>query len=171
MKRITIIALLVVSVLGLIGVYAYLGGFNRVRMELVQCKDFVLVGREFIGTPQDEALGLAFRDVESSFAKSPLYTIYYSEPAGKRDTLHVFVGKEVRKELLNVPEGWVKKPVGCHQAIRASMDMHQLVMPAAENVKQMIAEFAQKEQVNPKGIYIDKIISRNKVEVWVPVAD
>ncbi|MBD3630232.1 hypothetical protein [Cyclobacterium sp.] len=171
MKYKKIISLAVVSGLILCGIYAYLGGFNAVSLELVNCQEIELIGLEYQGTPQDEGIGSIFQNVEAERKGSPLYTIYYVEPSGKRDTLHVFVGVEVENSFNNLYDGWVKKTFDCQRAIRASMEMHQLVMPGANSVKQKINDFAKAKGVNPKGHFIDKIISRNKVEVLAPISD
>lgn len=161
------------AVFGLLlsGIYAYLGGFNAVSHELVNCQDIQLIGLEYRGTPQDEALGSIFQKVEAERNEMPLYTIYYVEPTGKRDTLHVFVGLELENSNQKFSEVWIKKSFDCQRAIRASLEMHQLVMPGASSVKQGIADFSKAEQVNLKGLFIDKIISRNKVEVLAPLVD
>lgn len=166
-----IISLAVVSGILLCGIYAYLGGFNAVRLELVNCQDIELVGLDYQGTPQDKGIGSVFQIVEGERKGSPLYTIYYVEPSGKRDTLHVFVGVEVKNSVNKPGDGWIKKTFDCQRAIRASMEMHQLVMPGANSVKQQISDFAKAKGVNPKGLFIDKIISRNKVEVLAPIKD
>ncbi|MDN3686633.1 hypothetical protein [Cyclobacterium jeungdonense] len=150
------------------GGYLYLGGWKKTEFELIPCQPILLAGLEFRGTPGDERLGKVFQQVESFRFESPLHTIYFVEPSGKRDTLHVFVGIEVRE---GVPEEWIQKRVDCKEAVKASLKMHQWVMPSPENTKQLMSDFASSKGRSLDGIFIDKIIDRDWVEVWAPLKD
>ncbi|WP_163378122.1 hypothetical protein [Cyclobacterium sp. SYSU L10401] len=171
MDKKKVLPVAIVFFLTLFGIYVYMGGLNEVRMELIDCRDIELIGLEYRGTPQDEELGLTFQKVEAERNENPLYTIYYKEPSGKRDTLHVFVGLERGNTGKILSEGWIEKTFECRRAIKASIEMHQLVMPGAGKTKQQMVDFARREQVDPQGVYIDKIISRDKVEVLAPIVD
>lgn len=150
------------------GGYLYLGGWKKTEFDLIPCQPTVLAGLEFRGTPGDEHLGQVFQEVTTFRADAPLHTIYYVEPAGKRDTLHVFVGIEATE---GVPEEWIQKRVECKEAIKASLKMHQWVMPSPDKTKQRMIEFASSKGRSVEGIFIDKIIDRDRVEVWAPLKD
>lgn len=128
----------------------------------------LLSGLEFKGTPGEERLGQVFQRVEQVRKESPLHTIYYIEPAGKRDTLHVFVGIETRE---GVPADWLQVRVDCKKAVRASLDMHQWVMPSPEKTKQRMIDFASANGQNLQGTFVDVIIDRDQVEVWAPIKE
>ncbi|WP_339923361.1 hypothetical protein [uncultured Cyclobacterium sp.] len=169
MKRKIILPFLGASVLALISVYFYLGGFNPIELKLNNCSDLNLVGLDYLGIPQDETIGEYFREVEAARKNKPLHTIYYIEPEGKRDSLHVFIGYEsgVVDQKGSIP--WTQLSVKCQKVIVASLKMSRFVMPGPEKTKKAIEAFAQENGLSVTGIFIDKIISSNHVEVWAPV--
>ena len=162
------IALLVLTVgLG----YAQLGGFRPIDIVLVECTDLELVGVEFIGTPQDEMLAGGFRKVEGVQNDNPgsvLHTIYYVEPAGKRDTMHVFVGVQKTSILRSLPD-FTQKKVSCGKAVVAKISAHRFVMPSPLRIKRKIQEFASDEGLVLQEIFVDKLLDDSHVEVWAPV--
>jgi hypothetical protein len=168
-KRKVIFLLTGVAVLLLIATYAYLGGFKPVNLEITSCRELNLVGIEYLGTPQDETIGAYFREVEASRGDKPLHTIYFIEPSGKRDTLQVFIGYESKEPKLNLSSPWSYQTVECAQVIVAKLEMNRFVMPGPGKTKRAIQDFAKENGLTLKGIFIDKIISSNYVEVWAPI--
>ena len=164
-----IVPFLGASLLILISLYFYLGGFKPIDLKLANCSDFNLVGVDFLGIPQDDTIGDYFREVEVARKNHPLHTIYYIEPEGKRDSLHVFIGYESDVLDENLSSPWTHQFVECHQVIIATLEMSRFVMPGPDKTKKAIQEFAQENGLPLKGIFIDKIITSNHVEVWAPV--
>ncbi|MEX0882528.1 MAG: hypothetical protein WDZ72_03550 [Cyclobacteriaceae bacterium] len=162
------VVLFLVVFLCLISVYWHWGGFRSAEISLSTCNDFVLFGVNYIGTPQDERLGKAFSKVEASRKDLPLSTIYYKEPSGKRDTLHVFIGFE-KVYASSDSLSWDRVEISCKRALKAEMRMHRFVMPGPENTKEKIKAFAKEQGVELKGIFIDKIKGPDWVEVWAPL--
>ncbi|WP_209329566.1 GyrI-like domain-containing protein [Lunatimonas salinarum] len=166
MKRSVVIGGLVL--LFLVGVYFLLGGFAPLEMELVSCGEFKLSGIHYRGTPQDAALGESFRKIEDVIAENPgsvLHTIYEVEPAGKLDTLRVFVGTVLPEqvdslELLAIP---------CKQAIIAKIRSHRFVMPSPLKVKSQIEAYAAQRGVTLSGVFIDVLHDSDEVTVWAPL--
>jgi len=165
----TILLVVSVAVLLLTATYFYLGGFKPIGLSLTGCRDLNLVGIEYLGTPQDETIGAYFREVEASRGENPLHTIYFIEPSGKRDTLQVFIGYEAKESKINSSSPWIYQSVECSQAIVAKLEMNRFVMPGPGKAKKAIQDFADENGLKLKGIYIDKIISRDYVEVWAPL--
>ncbi|AKP50130.1 hypothetical protein [Cyclobacterium amurskyense] len=168
-KRKIILLSIGVFLLLLSSFYVYLGGFIAIELRQTECSDLNLVGLNYIGIPQDKKIGEYFREVETARKDKPLQTIYYIEPEGKRDTLHVFIGYEPDRidESLSTP--WVTRSVECQSAIVAKLEMNRFVMPGPDKTKRAIQDFAKEKGLTLKGIYIDKIISSDHVEVWAPV--
>lgn len=148
-------------------IYGYLGGFRKLDLRVVKCKEINLIGIDYKGTPQDERLGEAFRKVEAWNKDVPLSTVYYKEPSGKRDTLHVFIGVE-ESEFIGDASGWDQNKIKCEQAVRAEVRMHRFVMPSPEKVKVKMADFAKKMGIQLNGVFIDKIVEVDKVVVVAP---
>ncbi len=148
-------------------IYGYLGGFRELDLRVVECEEINLIGIDYKGTPQDERLGEAFRKVEAWNKDVPLSTVYYKEPSGKRDTLHVFIGVE-ESEFIGDTSGWDQNKIKCEQAVRAEVQMHRFVMPGPEKVKIKMGDFAKKMGIQLNGVYIDKIVEVDRVVVIAP---
>lgn len=168
MKNKVLISLIVV-ILGGMAFYYLLGGFNEMEINVVPADDIHLIGYEYRGTPQDENLEKTFQKVEDLLEAHPdnrLNTIYYVEPAGKLDTMTVFVGTEYNENMAGDLE---EKIIICRQAIVASLRSHRFVMPGPDKVKRMIEDYAKENGLETQGIYIDRIIGSDHVDVLAPL--
>src|SRR5690554_1137756 len=97
MKKGIIAGIIGIILLTGVGVYYLLGGFKDIEFHVEERENIELVGLTYRGTPQDDEIGETFLQVHQLIAKYPetrLHTLYEIEPAGKRDTLEVFVGIE-----------------------------------------------------------------------------
>jgi len=162
------IVLISIIVLAAIGFYAFneMGGFNDVRLEISNSEDINLIGRHFKGIPQDEKLQMAFQEIEKIKNDNPeavLQTIYYSEPAGKLDTMEVFVGLDSK---------WMENKTGYDQvyysgenAIIATIQAHRFVMPSPLKIKNKIIGFAKENSLPEPDVFIDQIIGPDDIKV------
>lgn len=157
----------VTSILGLVAVGLFqfnrLGGFNEIEVESLTSFDLKLQGLVYRGTPQNERLGQTFEQVVKLAKEEsiPFYTIYFVEPAGKLDTMEVFVGVESDKILSH----FEMKSFQSSQAVLAKINAHKFVMPGPNKVKSKMFEFSKKNKLNSPAIFIDKIISKDEVHV------
>ncbi|WP_194975542.1 hypothetical protein [Aquiflexum lacus] len=166
MKKKTIGSLLVFLILGGMLLFYILGGFNPIEIEAENLGEIDLSGVHFRGRPQDEALREAFQkieDLKKLYPEARLHTIYYSEPAGKMDTMEVFVGLESK---------WVKKEEGlqmislqAQKAVVATITAHRFVMPGPMKVKARLEAFAKDQELPKPEIFVDQIIGPNEVKV------
>ncbi|UJP65273.1 hypothetical protein [Mongoliitalea daihaiensis] len=167
-KKLLIFAVLFLVSAGLVGFYQ-LGGFNPVEIE-VRTLDFTLSGTYYRGTPQDKRLTLAFKEIQKIQEANPealLHTIYLVEPAGKLDTMEVYVG--VNQDLPAFLGSWDQLNFTNKKFVVASIQGNRFVMPGPEKVKKKIRAFAQENNLELEDIFIDKIISPEHVEVMAPV--
>jgi len=154
-----------------LGVYAMLGGFNRIDISVEDRSDINLVGLTYRGTPQDEGMVETFRRVESlahKFPEANIHTIYHTEPAGKLDTLQVFVGIE-QGDLADLPEDFEVNTIRCDRVLVAEINSHKWVMPTPAAVKESLEAFAREEGLILQDVFVDKIIDRNQVKVLAPL--
>lgn len=166
---ITVIILMIFGIL--VYFYARLGGFNPIETSMVSCHDFTLIGITYRGTPQDSGLPETFKEVEKYKKRKDregLFTVYEVEPAGKLDTLQLFVGLEML-ENDTIPENWVTLTVSCDQAIKANVSSHRLVMPSPKKVKKNIENFAKNNHLDLDGPFIEKLIDARNVEIMAPI--
>ncbi|HLT06260.1 MAG TPA: hypothetical protein VK014_01970 [Cyclobacteriaceae bacterium] len=168
-KGIAIVVALLVILLPVI--YWKLGGFNPIQVYLEEQQNIKLLGLRYRGTPQDPGMTGTFREIEKllgNYPDSRLHTLYFVEPAGKLDTLEVFVGLAFHSDIAN-QEALEVLEVECRQVIVARLDAHRLVMPSPEKVKGEIETFAKSNGLSTQGLYIDKILDERRVEVYAPI--
>ncbi|GGZ33994.1 hypothetical protein GCM10007049_29140 [Echinicola pacifica] len=164
------ITAIVVAVLALIGfgVFVYLGGYEDYPIEIRENASMDLYGLTYRGTPQDEGLKQTFEQVEAQKEDGAiLHTIYMVEPAGKLDTMKVFVGLD---RLSAIPPSWETKTIDAKRFIVADLHYHKMVMPRPESVKKDIQEFAKENSLILTDVYIDKILGEEHIQVWAPLA-
>ena len=162
---------LVLAFILIIIAYEQMGGFRPVSVSLEDCSDLELVGIEFRGSPQDEGLSTSFRAVETAKAAIPgsvLHTVYYTEPKGKRDTLHVFVGFQ-KADPQTLGLDMQEKRIACERAVVARISAHRFVMPSPQRVKREIVAFAAAKGLTVQGVFVDKLLDASNVEVWAPI--
>ncbi|WP_194776401.1 hypothetical protein [Pararhodonellum marinum] len=169
MKKALLFAFFVI-LLAWVGLY-YLGGFKEPEISLEENGSMELYGIYFKGTPQDEALKETFDQVIGLVQQTEgasLHTWYQVEPAGKRDTMEVFVGLDKYPAII---EGGALDTLSLSgdQCIVARIQTNPWVMPGPEKVKSKIEAFAQAEGKVLQGIFIDRIIGEDFVEVFAPV--
>ncbi len=116
-------------------------------------------------------MGETFRKIESlikNYPEANLNTIYYSEPAGKLDTLQVFVGFEY-KDQWDTLKNLEIKIIPCSRVIVAKIQAHRLVMAGPKRVKEELERFAKENNVATLGVYVDRIMDNDYVEVIAPL--
>jgi hypothetical protein len=169
MKKL-LIAAIVLLILGLGGYLAFdqLGGNRPVELSLEAKSPDALSGQTFRGTPVDKGLEQLFEKIQSTQKLHPgakLHTIYYTEPAGKLDTLEVFAG-------INLPFGAPDlelKEFSEGRYILAKVTGNKWVMPGPETIKEKIQDYAKANKLTLSGYFIDKIVSETEVHVIAPV--
>jgi len=145
-----------------------LGGFVPIEVQLIENQPENLAGITYRGTPGNEELGEIFQKMETQKGLHPgshLHTIYEVEPAGKLDTMLVFVGINQNLPISDLEFRSFENT----SYLLAKIKSNKWVMPSPDAVKEKLAEFAEENQLELSGIYIDKIISENEVQVIAPV--
>ncbi len=126
------------------------------------------MGKTFTGTPQDKRLGEIFQEMEALKGLNPgsfLHTIYEIEPAGKLDTMKVFVGINKSLPLDGVEQRTFDSPT----YLIAKIQANRWVMPSPEKIKRELEDYASENKLILSGIFIDKIISDSEVHVIAPI--
>jgi hypothetical protein len=145
-----------------------LGGNNPVVIELVNKNPESLLGNTFVGIPQDVRLAKIFEETltqKSLKIGTFLHTIYEIEPAGKLDTMKVFVGIN---QLLP-EEGFELKTFEEDRYLLAIITGSSWVMPGPKTIKAELENYAAENNLTLTGIFIDKIIREDEVHVIAPI--
>ena len=169
MKKIGLAFLALIVVFAVVYVaFDRLGGNTPIIIELVEQKPESLAGKTYRGTPQDPLLKETFQQIEQAQALNPgtkIHTIYYVEPAGKLDTMNVFVGLN-----LPFPTGDLEgKSFEENRYLLAKIQGSKWVMPGPEKVKAELQEYAESKGLKLSGIFIDKIINESEIQVIAPI--
>lgn len=169
MKKIWIALAVLLTVLTL-GYFVFdrLGGNSPILIELVDKTPPTLAGKTYKGTPQDKKLGETFQTIETFLSLNPgkkIHTIYYQEPAGKLDTMEVFVGLD----LPFAPVDLESRVFSETSYVLATIKASKWVMPSPDKVKARIEDFAKEKNLVLSGVFIDKIISEEEVQVLAPI--
>ena len=94
-----------------------------------------------------------------------LHTIYEVEPAGKLDTMRVFVGLN---QLLSGDD--IQERIFPEKSyLLAKIKANKWVMPGPEKVKEKLWAFADSANFELSEFFIDKIVSENEVHVIAPI--
>lgn len=170
MKKKLWIALISIAILTAVGFWGfdYLGGNNPIIIQEIDLSPPSLVGKTYRGTPQDTRLGKTFNEIESLIAFHPLtklHTYYQIEPAGKLDTLTVFIGIDLALPL----DGYEYLEFENSRFLLASIKANSWVMPSPATVQDKLEEYASKNGLILQGIFIDKIISPREIQVIAPL--
>ena len=168
-KKLSVISILLILFLA-VGYWLFdqLGGNNPVVIELVEKNPESLIGKTFIGIPQEERLANLFKEVLELKNLKPrtfLHTIYEVEPAGKLDTMRVFVG--INQFLPE--EGYELKTFDERRYLKAVITGSSWVMPGPKTIKAKLEKYANEHQLELSGIFIDKIIEEDQVQVIAPI--
>jgi hypothetical protein len=164
-KKLVLISIILLTATGLI-LFNWMGGFNEVKLEIVDTEKIDLLGRHFKGIPQNEKLQMAFQEIEEIKNANPgslLHTIYFAEPAGKLDTMEVFVGLE--SKWINDKAGFDQVAYSGKKTIVATINAHRFVMPGPLKIKNQIIGFALENGLPEPDIFIDQIVGLDEVKV------
>ena len=169
MKKISVVGIAILAILCLAYIaFDRLGGNNPIQVELVEGPPPSLVGRSFVGQPQDEELVKIFKSIETLQSLNPgkkIHTIYFQEPAGKLDTMEVFVGLD----LPFAPADLETKSFTEIRYLLATISGNKWVMPGPNRVKSKLEESAKELNLSLSGVFIDRIVSDTVVQVIAPL--
>ncbi|AWW31253.1 hypothetical protein DN752_14595 [Echinicola strongylocentroti] len=164
--------LIIVGILAALGfsIFAYLGGFKDYPITVIEQESLHLYGLTYRGTPQDEGLKNTFQTIEAALteeAEATLHTIYYVEPAGKLDTMKVFVGLDKTNDGMKAD--WEEKVIQGNQFLVADLRYDKWVMPRPATIKEDMQAFAVEHHLTLSGIFIDRLLREDHVQVWAPI--
>ncbi len=170
MKRIAVLVVALISAITVIGFWGFgkLGGNTPIEIQFIKSKPENLAGITYRGTPGNEKLGEIFVQMETQKGLHPgsfLHTIYEVEPAGKLDTMIVFVGINQTLPITDLEF----RPFENKGYLLAKIQSNKWVMPSPEAVKEKLTEYAKENKLELNGIFIDKIISEKEVQVIAPI--
>ncbi len=161
---------------GLLVMYYHLGGFKKIQVRKIDnAGPYVMDiwGKEFTGDMQDTIwknmfVGIRNEIIEGQL-KGPIMIIYYKKPDNSthKGKIEAFIGAEAGDDI--PPSGNLKeRMINVNGVIRASLNMHPVLMPSPERVKKLISQFAKNNHLREDSIMIEKYFPDNTLQVEVP---
>ncbi|CAN5866876.1 hypothetical protein BH24BAC1_BH24BAC1_35610 [soil metagenome] len=173
MSRKFLLFLLLILVFGL-GLYGFLGGFNKVRVGLVVAEPRYLVGQFYAGPTQGEDFDRVFREagrlVEEGVLPGELGGLYYRNPHASPDSIRAFVGVFVADSLVRVPAGMeLLRVPGGRQVVRAAVVAHYILAP--DRLYPALFDFAEQQGLTLREEYLERFPATRHAVVEVPVVE
>jgi hypothetical protein len=154
--------------------YAFLGGFSRIRISLVTAEPMYLVGQYYEGPTQGEAFNEVFRQagrlVEENLLQGQLGGIYYSNPYGAPDSIKAFIGVFVADTAVQLPAGYTLRQVpGGRRVLQAAVDAHYILAP--DRLYPALFDFAEQQNIRLADEYIERFPDTRHAVLEVPVLE
>ncbi|WP_111320520.1 hypothetical protein [Algoriphagus chordae] len=170
MKKKIVLIVPVLAILAIVGYWGFekLGGNTPIEITLIENSPESLAGITYRGTPGNEALGEVFKKMEAKKGLHPgsqLHTIYEVEPAGKLDTMLVFVGINQMHPIADLEYRSFENS----SYLLAKIQSNKWVMASPKTVKEKLQTYALENNLELTGVYIDKIVSDEEVQVIAPI--
>jgi|SRR6476661_44593 len=160
--------------LGLLGFYAYLGGFKQPTVGLeTQQAPLYLAGQPFTGLASSEKFGALFRQAKDAQdqgrIKGDLANLYLNNPGSAHDTVRAFVGLAVADTSQALPAGFRYRAVPAGQRVVAARlrNVSYLLAPGA--LYPAALEAVTKQKLQPRSFFLERFGPGEASEVWVGV--
>lgn len=175
MRKYVYIALAIL-VVGGVGFYVYLGGLNSVEITIESVDGYKIAGRDFLGEADDENIEKYFFEAkeltQSGALKGSLAILHYNDTTLEKKQIHLFVGVVLDSDFSgNLPAEYELKNVACNQAIRATIEAHNAVIPGPDTIEERLKEKGAEANLQLTSYTIEKYISENLLVVDWPVKD
>jgi predicted transcriptional regulator YdeE len=171
-KKVTLLAIAVAILVLVIG-YMYLGGLNKVEITLESVSDYNLVGVHYQGRPKAEAIETAFftarEHLDNGRLNGVLTLVHYNDTTLVDDHVKLFVGIKLNEGTSDLPEGYERLTIPASNAIRATIEAHNVVMPTPENIEISMKEKAAQLNLRLQDYTIEQYFSARELTIEIPV--
>ncbi|SHI42912.1 hypothetical protein SAMN02745146_0851 [Hymenobacter daecheongensis DSM 21074] len=159
---------------GFAGFYTYLGGFRAAAVTLETIpQPIFLAGRYFAGPVSSDEFGPLFRQAQqlrqSGQLRGDLANIYYNDPAAAKDTVKAFVGLVVADTTSQqLPANYHYRTFAAGQRVlHARIQASYMVAP--DKLYSGVKNFAEKEQLKLRQVYLERFGDDDRAEVLAVV--
>lgn len=171
-KKVTLLAIVVAISVLVIG-YFYLGGLNKVTISLESVSDYNLVGIHYQGREKNEAIEKAFitarEHLENGRLNGVLTLVHYNDSTLADKQVKLFVGIKLNQGTSDLPEGYKRLTIPASNAIRATIEAHNVVMPTPENIEKSMIEKATQLNLRLQDFTIEQYLSERDLLIEIPV--
>lgn len=171
-KKVTLLAIVVAISVLVIG-YMYLGGLNKVDITLESVSDYNLVGTHYQGREKNEDIENAFitarEYLENGRLKGVLTLVHYNDSTLAENRVKLFIGVKLNEGTSDLPEGYNRLTIPASNAIRATIEAHNVVMPTPENIENSMVEKAAQLNLRLQNFTIEQYLSERNLLIEIPV--
>ena len=171
LKRILFFVVLPLSILAFIGYY-WLGGLNRVTIEVVEEQARPILGKYYRGRYGDLALRKIFVEAkqlrQDGTAPGLLTVINLDSISASDQSVNQLIGIALTKPLTTVPPGYQLDTIPAGTYLRATLQANSLVMPQPKTINEKIAAYASNHQLLVSGLPIEFYQTSNTL--WIEMA-
>lgn len=171
-KKVTLLAI-GVAILVLIVGYTYLGGLNKVEITLESVSDYNLVGIHYEGSEKGEDIEEAFTQAREYLLNNRLNgvltLVHYNDSTLSEKQVKLFVGIKLNAGTSDLPKGYKRLTIPASNAIRATIEAHNVVMPTPENIEKSMIEKATQLNLRLQNFTIEQYLSERNLLIEMPV--
>lgn len=171
MKRKILWISLGILIIILIAVYNHLGGFHRVKLEVLETGPYHMVGRYYEGKYDRDSIATLFFDAKNWMRNQEeagtLSVVNYMGDTQNEnlDSVKTFIGVIFSKESPEKIAPYEYRKIEGGKKLRASIEAHSIVMPGRETIEEKMKAYAQEKQFLLKPVMIEKYISDEQLVV------
>ncbi len=147
-------------------VYYALGGFNEIALEVTEISDYKLVGKHYEGVYERDTIAALFydaKDLSESLGLPGKLTVVDIKNASAVDSISIFIGVQLQSHNEKTPEGATIRDISGGRVVRAIIESHSIVMPTREKTEERMNKFAHENNLEFKGITIERYVSEDKL--------
>ena len=159
------------GLLTLLGYY-WLGGFNEIKMAVVEAPVRPLVGKAYQGQYGDLALRKVFvqaqRLLASDSVAGTLLVVNLDSASAGGKQVNQFIGIALTAPADSLPPGYQHDTLTAGTYLRAQVAAHPLVQPRPQAINERLLDYAAEHDLTVSGLPIE--VYRASDTLWVEMA-
>ena len=166
-KRLYITLGIMVAGIAALFFYNSLGGFEDLKVELVEKPETTIYGQEYFGMSTGKEVNALIREMhlrlEDGTLKGTLSVCYFGNPDQNIDSVRFFVGVEQSEPLPPLPEKLKSIVIRKGKAVRATINSYSVVAPNPDKVNQKLRKFAQQYGGKTGEFFMERYASEKEI--------
>ena len=171
LKKVLLFIILPLSLLALAGYY-WLGGFNKITLEVVEADTRVVVGKAYRGKYGDLALSKIFVEAgqlqRAGTVPGVLTVVNYDTLSAGGQLVNQFIGITLSNPLTTLPAGYQQNTIAAGTYLRAHVTAASLIRPTPSTINQQMTDYAREHQLPVSGVPIE--FYRASDTLWIEMA-
>ena len=143
-KRIYLTIIIACLAIISVSVYYSLGGFEEVKVFVLEGNERTVIGREFVGKHNsqvfDSLMLETFEGIELGKLNGALTIVYYPDAFEDRDSIKCFIGASIDevKDIVSLPPKYDYREFKTDQIYKIFLSQHPLVRPSPSEIASLM---------------------------------